>query len=181
MRTLAKMSMFILIQVSFLFAYSGEYRFFIDDDGWSNYKVWAHRINLNEPLFGIDYMMVETHDCDDVWVFSEIKKSTTVPEPFEFYIAFDFLRDNGNSDWPFIGEGLYEYSIYRNDILVFRFKLDSRHFNSQIVFSADINFYWYSEESILTAQKGTTVSPPIHQIFYDQMHYSWIIHGEQEI
>lgn len=71
MRTLAKMSMFILIQVSFLFAYSGEYGFFIDDDGWSNYKVWAHRINLNEPLFGIDYMMVETHDYDDVWVFSE--------------------------------------------------------------------------------------------------------------
>lgn len=178
MTTLVKTSLLILIHSSVLFAYIGEYRFLIDDDSWANYKILAHRINLNEPLFGIDFMMVETHDYDDVWVFSEIQKSTTVPAPFEFYIAFDFLRDQGNSMWPIFGEGLYEYNIYRNEILVFRFKFDSRHLNSQNMATPDINFYWYSEELKLTAQKGGNVGAPIHQIFYDQLHYSWIIWGE---
>jgi|WetSurMetagenome_2_1015567.scaffolds.fasta_scaffold10722_5 hypothetical protein len=45
-----------------VYGYCGELRFFIDDNSTNNYRIIAHRISMNDPLFGQYYMMIDPDD-----------------------------------------------------------------------------------------------------------------------
>ena len=153
-----------------VYGYCGELRFFIDDNSSNNYKIIAHRISMNDPLFGQYYMMIDPDDLTYNNVTSDEIK-TGVQPPFDFYLGFDFVRDQGNYCWPFIGEGKYEITIYRNDIPVFSFKIDLIHYTEGL--SADIDF-----EYLYTTNELYAIDVIQKQVFMDDWVYSWEMHNQ---
>ncbi len=83
MKVVNKLVILFVINVNCVFGYFGELRFFIDDDLSSNYKIVATRINLNEPIFGVDFMMIEGDAYDSV-----LSDSLAFPSdhpPFDYF------------------------------------------------------------------------------------------------
>lgn len=161
----------IVLNVQVAFGLPGELWFYIDDDITTNYKIVATRYNLNEPLFGSNFMEVDTDIYDEV-ISNQINTIFNNP-PYDFYLAFDFIRDP--SGWPTIGEGKLLFSIYRNEMLVFRFKIDLLHSNFSTS-GPDIQFYYSYGSDILMAIGGS--NDPV-EINFDGFINCWELHNEQ--
>jgi hypothetical protein len=115
MKSIVQVLLFVLISSYSLFGFCGELRFFIDDDLHTNYQIIATRISLDDPLFGTNFMMIDPSETTYNYVVSGSIQAVTNYPPFDFYLGFDFVRDQGNYCWPFIGEGKYFIGIYRDD------------------------------------------------------------------
>ncbi|MBZ0179274.1 MAG: hypothetical protein K8F36_08280 [Melioribacteraceae bacterium] len=162
--------LFLLISQSI---YGWEQRFYIDDNSTNTYKIIAYRYDLSAPLFGVNYMMIEGSEYDTVYT-ENIHSS---PDgDYDFWLGFDYVKDTGDDTDPFIGEGLYEYRIYRNNELVFKFKIDLRHRNADPWWSPDIIFYYTYSTSTLFAKSGNTTK--ITYISSDEFIGCWTIHDE---
>ncbi len=170
MKVVNKLVILFVINVNCVFGYFGELRFFIDDDFSSNYKIVATRINLNEPIFGVDFMMIEGDAYD-----SKLSDSLAYPyrPPFDYFLGFDYVRDIGSVGWPTIGEGKYEFSIYRNNVLVHRFKINLLHYVGAA--SPDIEFEYTYSTGVLRA-----IDAIVEIVEFDEMLYSWLILGYNE-
>ncbi|TAL62919.1 MAG: hypothetical protein EPN88_12780, partial [Bacteroidetes bacterium] len=170
MKTLIIFSIFIL-NIQNIFGFRGELRFFIDDDNSLIYKIIATRYSLTEPLFGINYMVIES-DLYNTVVSDQIITGG-LPPNYDLYLGFDYLRDQGNYYWPFIGEGKYIFSIYKDNVLVFRFVIDLLHIFSSIS-SPDIDFYYTANTGIMIAEGNG--EPTI--IEFDAFVNCWTLHNQ---
>lgn len=170
MKKIAIAIFLFLILIQQLYSYTAELFFCIEDNHSGNYKVIARRINLNEPLFGPNFMAVDTDQynfvvCDSVGYES---KHT----PFVHLLAFDFLRDN-NSPWPAVGEGKLEFTIFKADeVPVFRFSIDLAHYLSG---TRDIYFYYSSTTNTLFAKANDIQTPINNNSFVN----CWELRGEE--
>ncbi|MBK7378950.1 MAG: hypothetical protein IPJ03_08055 [Ignavibacteriales bacterium] len=173
MKLLNKLLILLIISINCAFGYQGELRFFIDDDYSSDYKIIANRYDLNSPLFGIDFMMIEGNDYNEVT--SDDPGDIINPNSnFDFWLGFDYVRDQGSYIWPFIGEGKYEFTIKRNDEIVFRFKIDLLHYTG----SPEIDFEYIHSIQKLTAYADSR-REVIYNVQFDEMLYSWLILNEE--
>lgn len=171
MKLLNKLLILLIISVNCALGYQGELRLFIDDDSSSDYKIIASRYDLNSPLFGLNFMMIEGDDYNEVTSDSPLNITGS---DFDIWLGFDYVRDQGSHIWPFIGEGIYGFVIKRNDVNVFRFKIDLLHYTG----SPDINFEYIHSIQKLTAYADSR-REVIYNVQFDDMLYSWLILNEE--
>lgn len=152
------------------FCRDGEIWFYIEDNTASNYRVEATRLNNNDPLFGADFMEVDT----DIYNFVVCNSShLPAPYPWDFWRGYDYLRNYGN--FPEIGEGKLQFALYRDEVLVFKFKIDLVHAGLSPLGSPDLNFeYNFANPNvIISTSAGITT-----QISYDSFVNCWTLRGE---
>ncbi|RPI63602.1 MAG: hypothetical protein EHM44_04745 [Ignavibacteriales bacterium] len=152
------------------FCRDGEIWFYIEDNTASNYRVEATRLNNNDPLFGADFMEVDT----DIYNFVVCNSShLPAPYPWDFWRGYDYLRNYGN--FPEIGEGKLQFALYRDEVLVFKFKIDLVHAGLPPLGSPDLNFeYNFANPNvIISTSAGITT-----QISYDSFVNCWTLRGE---
>lgn len=178
MKTLIITICFIMLSITQIYGRCGEIWFMIDDDNNSNYKIIARRINLNEPLFGDNFMAVDTDQYNEV--ISDQNDYGAASAPWDFLLGFDYLNLPNNACWPYIGEGKLEFSIYiytpnnpNDTTLVFRFSIDLVHFTG----SPDITFKYTSSTGTLTGEDGSTGIQT--DIYFDDFVNCWDILGHE--
>lgn len=79
-------------------------------------------------------MMIDINNTSFNTVTTNNRQTGQVPTPFDFYLGFDFERDQGSRCWPFIGEGKYEISIYREEIFGRLLRSNRDKTNAQCLF-----------------------------------------------
>lgn len=143
----------------------GEIWFYIDDDITNDYKVIAQRVSLNDPLFRWDnHMEVDNHLYDEV----TSEDVEPINYPFNWELGFDYVGDP-NQCWPLIGFGILEFEIYRNDVMVFKFKINLIHLNG----SPDIKFEYLSVPNTvdaITNNYTTRIEPNSYRNVWDLRH-----------
>lgn len=93
MKFLNKLLILLIISLNCALGYQGELRFFIDDDSSSDYKIIASRYDLNYPLFGLNFMMIEGYDYNEVTSDSPLN---IIGLDFEIWLGFDYVEDTGS-------------------------------------------------------------------------------------
>jgi hypothetical protein len=66
MKSLVITLLLTLVAIQNLYSIEGELLFYIDNDQSDNYSIVARRISVNDPLFGINFMEVNTNLYDQV-------------------------------------------------------------------------------------------------------------------
>jgi hypothetical protein len=168
------MVVIILFLSSFreMLALPGEIWFLFDDDNNSNYKVVASRISSSDPLFGTNFLEVNTTLYDQVTCSTDALPGVFIQEPFDYRRGFDYLRDPEQL-WPLIGEGKLQFSVYLDNILVFNFRIDLVH----SVGTPDITFEYTASTGEMYANSGGA-NPIITQIEFDEFVNCWELLGE---
>ena len=161
----------LLLSTYKTFGMDGEIWFYIDDNTPNvSYYVKAVRISNNDPLFGANFMEVDTNIYNVVISDYDV----TYQEPkgqFEKIRGFNFLRDPGL--FPAIGEGKIRFEIYRDSVLVFKFSVDLVH----SITSPDLTFkYYYSTNTLIGTGNGS--SAPTIQIYNNDFINCWDLLGE---
>jgi hypothetical protein len=160
-----------------IYSREGEIWFYIDNNQNHNYMVVAKRISLNDPLFGENFMEVNSTQYDIV-ISDEPRFESWLS--FDFYLGFDYLRDQGNYGWPFIGEGKIEFSIYTHEdptdnFLVFRFGIDLVHYPNPPLTFHDFTFLYSQENNTMIALTNGIYTEIMNNSFVN----SWELQGMQ--
>jgi hypothetical protein len=66
MRAFVMTLILMLITIQNLYGIEGEILFYLDNDQSDNYSIVVRRISVNDPLFGINFMEVNTNLYDQV-------------------------------------------------------------------------------------------------------------------
>jgi len=169
MKATIRIFLFIFLSTYSLFGFCGELRFFIDDDVHTNYRITATRISLNDPLFGVNFMMIDPSITTYNYVTSDEIQIVPNSPPFDFYLGFDFVRDQGSYCWPFIGEGKYLISIFRDEQPLIGFYIDLISYEND---SPDIFFEYTAQTNQLEAVDA--IRKVVHN---NDWVYSWEIRG----
>lgn len=156
-----------------LFCADGEIFFFIEDNNSTNYKVVARRISQADLLFGANFMELgDNHSYDEVESAIDVIGGEIVWGDAQR--AFDYLRHTGS--WPLIGEGILEFSIYRNNSAEpeFKFTINTIHCPVYPVPFVDMQFrYTYGTNFITSVVNGIYTD-----IDYNEFVNSWEISGQ---
>ncbi|MDY0082710.1 MAG: T9SS type A sorting domain-containing protein [Ignavibacteriaceae bacterium] len=161
----------LLLSTHSIFGMDGEIWFYIDDNTPNvSYYVKAVRISNNDPLFGANFLEVDTYNYNVVISDYDAVYQEPVGE-FEKLRGFNFLRDIGA--FPAIGEGKIRFEIYRNNVLIFKFSVDLVHSNV----SPDLTFkYYYSSNTMIGKGNGPTAQTI--QIYNNGFINCWDLLGE---
>ena len=164
-------TIFLLITTLSSYGFEGEYRFYIKDSTSSNYYIYAIRYDLDEPIFGAiekQIILIEGNEYNSVLSDKIRLSDTSIPPGYHYYLGYDLQRDAGSVAWPLIADGKYEFQIYREDILILKFKMDLRH----SVGSPDIDFKYTYPNNFIIAEDELTIN-----IYNDQELGSWSLYN----
>ncbi|MCZ7609355.1 MAG: hypothetical protein M5U17_04255 [Ignavibacterium sp.] len=149
--------LFTIILSINIFGMDGEIWFYIDDNTANvSYYVKAIRISNNDPLFGANFMEVDTYNYNVVISDYDAVYHEPVGE-FEKLRGFNFLRDIGA--FPAIGEGKIRFEIYRNNVMVFSFSIDLVHVGLPPNGTPDLTFeYKYATPNVIIAKANNVTT-----------------------
>ena len=163
----------LLLSTHSIFGMDGEIWFYIDDNTPNvSYYVKAVRISNNDPLFGANFLEVDTYNYNVVISDYDAVYQEPVGE-FEKLRGFNFLRDIGA--FPAIGEGKIRFEIYRNNVLIFKFSIDLVHVGLPPNGTPDLTFeYSYLNPNVILAKANNITT----QISNNSFVNTWDLQGE---